>query len=104
MSETPQPPAPDNVVHLKLATAEQIVQQDSVDLLESYADLARRGEITSVAIVALKPSGGARYGFSECREVLCLIGALRLLERLLLQEVNSHAVDMSETEEDQPDA
>lgn len=95
----------ENVVHLKVATVEQQVHEDVLSLLEDYIELARAGKIVSVAIVAMKSTENACYGFSAVRGKVTLLGAADMLKNLLREEIRSQCTNgLDEEDKNQPDA
>lgn len=66
---------------------EQRQREDTIDLLKSYLKAAEDGEITTVGIVAITSSGPGRFAFSHTHNHMALIGASRMLTRMLEDEV-----------------
>lgn len=61
-------------------------RQDTVQFLKDYLALAEKGEVTTVAIAALQPDHCVQYGFSETHRLPTLLGAVQLLQNLLIRE------------------
>jgi len=97
MSETLE-----NLIKLKLVTQQEEIHLDVVGLLEDYLELAKRGEITAIAITALKPGhNSACYGYSAMRRKLSLLGAVDLLKCLIQDDLRHGAsADLLDEEDD----
>lgn len=104
MSET-QPNQPENVRNLKLVTVQEEIQLDVVELLEDYLELAKSGQITCIAIAALKPgTNAACYGFSALRNRLAILGAVTLMQQMMGEDIRANASDSILEEESDPSA
>jgi hypothetical protein len=75
-----------------LPTQRVISQQSAVDVLERYLELAKAGQITSVALAAVTLERNAAYCYSEPEDGLAMLGAVRLLDRLLATALDGEAV------------
>lgn len=72
-------------------SSKAIVQQDLIEMLERYLDAAKQGQITCVAMAAITPDRSAIYTFSEPDDALALMGAVRLLDRMLATHLDGEA-------------
>lgn len=73
-------------------TQRYVSQQSAVEVLERYLDLAKQGQITSVAIAAITTDRDAAYCYSEPEDALAMLGAVRLLDRLITSALDGEAV------------
>jgi len=83
--------------HLKLvqfpAPVPDEPNPETIELLEKYLELARKGEIETVAIAALTINRDTLHAYSTTDENLSLIGAVKLLARTLEDAVYSKITD-----------
>lgn len=70
-----------------IQTFKSEVRQQVIDHLEAVLARAREGEVTSVAIAATLPDGRSYTGFSESEHVQVLLGAVRILEHKIINEL-----------------
>jgi hypothetical protein len=73
-----------NVVEFKPRT--KIVNESVVELLEHWLEMAKSGEVDTVAIAGLISDGSSISQASEVGHVQALLGALRILEMRIVRE------------------
>ncbi|QIG69482.1 hypothetical protein EVB79_112 [Rhizobium phage RHph_N3_13] len=74
-----------NVFELKTRT--KIVNESCVELLESWLERAKSGEVQTVAIAGLTDSSSSTTQWSEIDHVQALLGALKILEARIVRQV-----------------
>lgn len=71
-----------NIVELK--TRSNKANQSCVETLESWLDMAKKGEINQVAISGLSPDHSSYTQYSDIEEVQTMLGAIEILKHKLL--------------------
>lgn len=61
---------------------------EAVSTLEEWLEKAKRGEITSVAIVGLAPTGETTSICSKCPHIQALLGGLEILQWRIVREMD----------------
>jgi len=70
---------------IKLVTRAETISQETVEILKDYLACAERGELTAVAICALRVDNSAVHQASTTDNQVALLGAVtRLLHRMQL--------------------
>jgi hypothetical protein len=67
----------------KLITRPAAISAETVELLESFLQMAKKGEITAVALASVQPDGtGVHEATSSDQQLLLLGSVTRLLHRM----------------------
>jgi hypothetical protein len=67
----------------RLVTRSEKISEETVAILEDYLEMAKRGEISAVAVCGLCPDGCVTHQASETDQAMMLIGGVsRLLHRM----------------------
>lgn len=71
-----------NIVELKTRT--QSSSEEAISLLEYYLELAKEGEIISVAIAGVGNDGASWTNWSQVEHTQTMIGAIEILKHKLI--------------------
>ena len=69
---------------VEIKTVKMAANKDVVSLLRDFLELAEKGEISAVAIAALRPNDKARTAASKTTNITALIGSIEIIKHRLL--------------------
>lgn len=72
---------------IQLVTRPNLLNQEVIEVLEHWLEMAKNGEILSVAIAAIREDLASHTQWSSCDNMQLLIGAAAILEYKLIKEI-----------------
>lgn len=80
---------------LKVFESRALLDNRSViETLETALEQARAGDIRSIAIAVVRPSGSCNAAWSDCNDVAApLVGAVALLQKRLINQFDVGGLD-----------
>jgi len=80
---------------IRLVTAKQRMNQSTIEVLEHYLELARKGTVAEIALVAILSDGDFDTVFSPRGHVLPILGAVTALQSKLCTHLQHREPDDS---------
>lgn len=85
---------------VKLVPERERIKADVIDNLEKALEMARKGEITAVAIAMVDKEGRGNYRWSEGDQATTMVGAVQRMQHRLNLAVDENVNWIEDTSDD----